>query len=199
MKNYCLTSLVLAFALATAGVPVQASDEQTCVIVLTGQNRNRTVAGAVNVECGGDGHSAPFGNWGVDSNYGNRTDTDQFSGWKHLDGPPAKKQWNSCTTQVAKFWAPNCTYYNANGCTSQRSYGIDTQGQMSYRTTPETCVPDDPGSIPPEYYGCQHQGVVGQASNYMDLYELDWNGDGFVETIEFPGTSVTLTGCDWNW
>lgn len=29
----------------------------------------------------------------------------------------------------------------------------------------------------------------------MTIYELDWNGNDLVETLYFPGTSVTLTGC----
>ena len=201
MKNCCLTLLALVFLLVTAAGSVPAQDtEQTCVIVLKGQNQNRTVAGAVNEECGDDWHTAPWGNWGVASNYGDITDTDQFPGWKHLDGPPTKKQWNSCTTQVPEFRAPNCTYYNASegitGCMTQRSYGIATHGQMSYQLTPEACDPDVPGATPPTYIGCQEQGSVGQTSNYTTLYELDWDGNDLVETLYFPGISVTLTGCD---
>ena len=38
--------------------------------------------------------------------------------------------------------------------------------------------------------------TVGQASNHMSLYELDrGDGNSLVETLYFPGTSVTLTGC----
>ena len=46
MKKSYLTLLVLTFLLAVAGsLPAQDS-EQTCVVVLTAQNRDRTVAGA---------------------------------------------------------------------------------------------------------------------------------------------------------
>ena len=70
MKKSGLTLLGLIFLLTLASGTVLAQNlERACVIVLKGQNQNRTVAGAINVECGGlDGvglHDAPFGNWGV--------------------------------------------------------------------------------------------------------------------------------------
>ena len=40
------------------------------------------------------------------------------------------------------------------------------------------------------------QGSFSQTSNYMTLYELDWDGTELVETLYFPGTSVRLTDCD---
>ena len=188
MKNSCLTlpALVSLLVSAAAGLPAQ-SVEQTCVIVFTGQNRARTVAGSVNVECGGDGHSAPFGNWGVSSNYGRKKDTDQFRGWKHEDGPSTKRQWNACTSL---YPPPDCDYYNANHCRTQQSYSTVTHGTLVYRTTPEECIPPVPGSFPVSYVGCRDQGgTVSQASNYMTLYELDWNGNDLVETLYFPRTS----------
>ena len=84
MKKSCLTLLVLTFLLAAVGVPAPAA-EQACVIVLEGQNQNRTVAGAVNVECGhpDETHTAPFGNWAVSSNYSHLLeDGNQFRGWR---------------------------------------------------------------------------------------------------------------------
>lgn len=197
MKNRCLTLSVLVFLLAAGGGSMDAqASEQTCVIVLTGQNRARTVAGVIDQECGGGWHSAPFGNWGVSSNYGPTRDTDQFRGWKHLDGPSTKRQWNSCTSF---YPPPDCDYYNSNHCRTQQSYSTVTHGTMVYRTSVEECTPDVPGAPPTTYYGCQDQGgSVGQTSNYMTLYELDWDGDDLVETLYFPGTSATLTGCDYD-
>ena len=56
MKKSCLTLLVLTFLLAALGsVPAQNSEQDSiraCVIVSEGQNRNRKITGAVNVECG---------------------------------------------------------------------------------------------------------------------------------------------------
>ena len=199
MKKSYFALLVLTSLLTAAGsVPAQA-DEQTCVVLLSGQNRYRKMAGRINVECGFEGHTVPWGNWGVDSNYGGITDTDQFRGWQHEDGPPTKLQWNSCTTGKIPYWAPNCRYYNADNCTTQKSNATVTHGRLVYRSLVEICTSsDEPGTTPETYYGCQAQGgPLSQTSNYMDLYELDWDGNDFVETLEFPGTSVTLTGCDY--
>ena len=55
---------------------------QHCAVEVSGLNKDRKVSGPVSVECGGLGfHSAPFGNWGVDSNHGDREDGHQFQGW----------------------------------------------------------------------------------------------------------------------
>ena len=82
-----------------------------------------------------------------------------------------------------------------------------THGTMLYRSTFENCDPTDvPGATPTTYIGCQEEGgTVGQDSNYMTLYELDpvpgtlfsIDGHDLVETLYFPGTSVTLTGCNY--
>ncbi len=51
---------------------------------------------------------------------------------------------------------------------------------------------------PPLTPGCsQAAGSVSQTNNYMTIYELDWDGSDLVETLYFPGTSVTLTGCNY--
>ena len=198
MKKSCFSLLVLAFLLVHTTVTAQGSSEEACIIVLKGENRNRTVAGAVNTECG-PAHSAPFGNWGVDSNYGDRNNTDQFRGWLNLDGPPTKQQWNSCTTNNENFWPPNCSYYNAYSCTRQSSSAVVQHGQIAFRGLSNPCPPPSPIWPPPpsSFNGCAGQTgkVVGQASNYMTLYELDWDGDDKIEKLNFPGTTVTLTGC----
>ena len=212
MKSSHVTLLILAFSLiCTPGrLPAQSTDEETCIVTLTGENRNRTVAGAINVECGGPpgvGHSAPFGNWGVASNYGDISDTTQFRGWRYDGGPTWKRQWNSCTTMESDFLPPNCNYYNDNGCLTQRADGIVAHGVMTYRSSATACP--DPGTSGNEQgNGCQvYEGIsVSQTSNHMTLYELDgWNGIGLgntsadghdlVETLYFPGTSTTLTSC----
>ena len=71
MKNFWFTFLALTFLFVsiTDALVAQGFGEEACVITLKGQNRSRTVAGAVNKECGEGFHSAPWGNWGVDSNY----------------------------------------------------------------------------------------------------------------------------------
>ena len=89
MRKPFFTLWVLTVLLCgTDLLPAQQQGELYCAVTYKGQNRNRTVAGAVNVECGdGEIHTTPFGNWGVVSFYGGKTNTDQFRGWKHEDGP----------------------------------------------------------------------------------------------------------------
>ncbi len=217
MKRTCLSFLLLTFVTATVtDVLLAQYGDEYCLITLKGENRNRTVDGAIDKECkpfGAIGHTPPWGNWGVASNYGNITDTDQFRGWKHKGGPLTKLQWNSCTTQVP-FSLKNCIYYNAPGpegrCSTQASSAVVTHGTMSYRTAVTPCFPlwwRFP--TPPGYYpGCGGQrGDVSQASNHMTLYELEGDilGTGIrvdrhdlIETLYFPGTSVTLTGCTYD-
>ena len=212
MKKSGLALAVLTLLLAAGYVPAAAS-EQTCVVVLEGQNQNRTVAGEVNVECGHpeETHTAPFGNWAVSSNYSQLLeDGDQFRGWKPVGDPPTEQHWNSCTTTKEEHRAPNCDLYNASGtegsCRTQSSSSSVTHGRMYYRTRSwqQSCSAEVAVTIPTTYYGCQQQGgSVSQASNYMILYELDgWLGGGTadghdrVETLYFAATAVTLADCD---
>lgn len=214
MKKSCLAFLVPAFLLAAGSVPAPAS-EQSCVIVLEGQNRNRTVAGAVNVECGPpeETHTAPFGNWAVASNYSHLLeDGNQFRGWKPVGDRSTGQHWNSCTTTEEPYRAPDCDLYNAPGpegdCRTQSSSSAVTHGRMYYRTRSrlQSCPAGVAGAAPATHYGCRQQGgSVTQSGNYMTLYELDgWlegvSGDGHdrVATLRFPGASVTLTDCGYD-
>lgn len=75
----------------------------TCTIQRSFLNDDRHVPGPVFAECAGDPincfppaeHSIPWGNWGVDSPLGGRTDSNQFWGYEYIDG---NYQWDSCTT-----------------------------------------------------------------------------------------------------
>ena len=140
MNKSGLALPVLTLLFAAGHVPAAAS-EQSCVVVLEGQNQNRTVAGAVNVECGHpeETHTAPFGNWAVSSNYSHfLEDGNQFRGWKPVGDPPTEQHWNSCTTTEEQYRAPNCDLYNASGpegsCRTQSSSSAVTHGRMYYRT-----------------------------------------------------------------
>ncbi len=68
MRKACFTLLVLIFVVASAGaLPAQSTgEEEVCVVTVEGQNRNRTVAGAINTECEDrtpvQWHDPPFGN-----------------------------------------------------------------------------------------------------------------------------------------
>ena len=213
MNKRYLALPVLAFLPAAGSVPAEAS-EQACVVVLEGQNRNRTVAGAVNVECGHPEQSptAPFGNWAVFSNYSPLLeDGDQFRGWKPVGDRSTKQHWNSCTTSREQSQAPNCGLYNAPGpagsCRRQSSPAIVTHGRLYYRTRSwrQGCSAGVAVAAPATYHGCRQQGVsISQSSNSMTLYELDgwWggiSGDGHdrVTTLRFPATAVTLTDCGY--
>ena len=210
MRKFCLSLLFLTFVTATlTGVlPTQLYGqygEDACIITLKGQNRYRKVAGAVNTECGFIPviqHSPPFGNWGVKSNYDDIKDAEQFRGWKWQTSRLLKDsyQWNSCTTRKAEFRAPNREYYNVNNSTAQASPPIVTHGTMHYRTTNVRTCPPPWWNVPlPSRVGCEGQeGSLTQASNYMRLYELDFDDRAFIETLYFPGTSVTLTNCTEN-
>ncbi len=210
MKKSCFSLSILAFLLvSTADVLLAQYGYEACIVVLQGQNRNRTVDGEIDTECG-PVHSAPWGNWGVNSNYGPTRDTSQFQGWYHADGPRTKLQWNSCTTKIP-FSLKSCIYHNAprpgspsHYCEMQRSNGVVTHGTLKYRYSYRPCPPPWWPTQPSDFSGCRGTKTVGQGSNFMTLYELDgWfgstetSGDGndLIETLYFPGTSLTLTNC----
>ena len=169
---------------------------ESCTVTVTGQNRNRLVNGAVNMECGAGLHSAPFGNWGVRSNYGSVKDTDQFRGWKWLDGPTTKRQWNSCTTRVDQYRAPDPRYYTYPGFRDQRSNDTVTHGTYTYRARRRNCRLPVPTNT--DCSGMDGYRVNG-GTNYMDIYELDWpDSDDFITRLSYRFTSVEFQDCTRN-
>ena len=56
---------------------------QVCRLSVAGLNRARRVVGNIHAECPEVVHTAPFGNWGVTSNFGSKNNTHQFDGWCH--------------------------------------------------------------------------------------------------------------------
>ena len=214
MRKFCFRLLFLTFLFVSTTGPLPAQrfsagpDAEVCVIVHKGQNRNRTVAGHINEECGSPvtflgairvRHSPPWGNWGVSSNYASKRDTDQFKGWKLKGG---KKQWNSCTTEEPEYAAPNRNFYNANNFTTQASPDVVTHGTLYIRTSATPCHPHRIPVQPGFYTGCSAgpvgQKFTGHTSNFMTIYELDKpDRDDLIETLYFPGTSVVLTDCTY--
>ena len=100
-----VVSLLLALAILLVAPRKATSVEPipgTCTIDTAWRNTDRYVQGPVYAECYGDpincwpfaGHTVPWGNWGVNSNAGNKNDTHQFWGHEDIDG---NYQWNSCT------------------------------------------------------------------------------------------------------
>ena len=192
-----LPILVLVSLLST-DIAIAQGPQEYCEVTVTGRNRNRLIDGAVNVECGYDIHSAPLGNWGVSSNYGDEEDTDQFRGWQHEDGPPTKLQWNSCTTWVEQYQPPSTAYYTPPTYTDQRSADDVRHGFYRFRMNHRRC-PRINGRPTVRGPGCSNlNGYSIIENNYMSLYELDWDGDDFVTTLYFPSPSLTFSGCDRN-
>lgn len=199
VNPYILLGLAASLILIPGLVLAQSTDAETVIITLTGQNYKRTVAGAISTECDPvqrpvQWHDPPWGNWGVDSNYGTRTDKDQFRGWSHQDGPTTKRQWNSCTLGNPDFAAPNCDYYNDNDCWTQKTVpllAIVTHGVMSYRHSSTSCptpgtVGNDPGQGCLVLEGTQ----ASQTNNHMSLFELDVKGTTRLKDCTSPAPSL---------
>jgi hypothetical protein len=182
---------------------------QVCTLSVTGLNRSRIVYGDVNVECGRDIHSAPFGNWGVSSNVGKTQDGHQFDGWCHnhyvcdnqgncqtscRDG---WYEWNSCTDSP-KFSPPNCTLYNAENCSLQvSSQDINVHGN-TYLNVQTSCPFDSDGDGACDSGGCKDISSYTQPNHFMSLYELDpFDRDDLVQTLYFPQLSVSLSCDSW--
>lgn len=193
-----LLILILSLGLTTTTLPAQGENEtQSCIVVLEGQNRNRTVDGEIDEECEPvnyitQWHDPPWGNWGVSSNYSTVVENgDQFLGWKQKG---SQRHWNSCTNvpEYSEYLPPNSEFYNVEpDHMTQESLDVVTHGVMRYRASLDIC----PSGVPPDSV-CEDLGSVGQASNHMTIYELDWpDPDDLIETIYFPGTYATLTNC----
>ncbi len=206
--------VLVAIVLLAGGL----ADAQVCRLSVAGLNRNRRVLGNVNAECPALVHSAPFGNWGVASNFGGKINGHQFQGWCQNRRVCDNRgncfdacrdgwfEWNSCTDHP-DFKAPNCTMYNAKDCTEQDSpLGVNV---MSTKTVdiPVRCPLDTDGDGQFDRGGCGDVASWSAGENYMSLYELDpLSTDELVQTVYFPQTPVSLTcnvlgcsaaGSDW--
>lgn len=147
-------------------------------------------------------HTAPFGNWGVTSNFGQKQNSHQFQGWCHdtyvCDNFGSCKttcrdgwyEWNGCTDE-ARYQPPNCHLYNAANCTEQvTSTGINVHGTQLV-DVPVSCPAMDRG-------GCKDLATYSHGTNFLSLYELDPGGpDELVQTLYFPPAVVSLTCDSW--
>ena len=76
VNPYILLGLAASLILTPGLVLAQSTDAETVIVTLTGQNYKRKVAGVISTECDEKSvippqfHDPPWGNWGVDSNYG---------------------------------------------------------------------------------------------------------------------------------
>jgi uncharacterized protein (TIGR03437 family) len=177
---------------------------QVCRLSVAGLNQSRRVSGPVHAECRDEVvHTAPFGNWGVTSNYGQKGDSRQFEGWCHdtwtcnnsgacqVRCTSGFYEWNSCTDH-ALYRPPNCSLYNAGDCTEQvTTTGVNVHG-TKFVEIPVRC----PSPITPGQGGCLDVREYASGTNFMSLYELDpATPDDLVQTVYFPETKVGLT-CD---
>lgn len=182
---------------------------QVCRLSVAGLNRERRVMGPVSAECPDPLHSAPFGNWGVTSNFGGKLNGRQFDGWCHdmriceNDGTCRNVcrdgwyEWNSCTTNT-RFQPPNCTLYNAKDCTEQVSTtGINVLGTQTVDIG-VSCPSASPGSESLDRGGCNEVRNYSRTNNFMSLYELDpVTGDELIQTMYFPALLVDLRCNAW--
>ncbi len=203
----CLRAAPLVLTLVLFAAVV--SQAQVCRLSVAGLNRERRVMGPVHSECPDRLHSAPFGNWGVTSNFGHKLDGHQFDGWcsdnqEIVDNSGARRrvcgnrwqEWNSCTDHEL-FRAPNCTLYNAADCTEQVSTtGVNVLGTQ-FVDIPVSCPADTDGDGQLDQGGCTEVRTYSHGTNFMSIYELDpITGDDLVQTLIYPETVVELT-CDF--
>lgn len=185
-------AVALLLSLTTRLGNAQPGTGFRCETYVTFENRDRRVFGTdIAAECADDyPHSPPFGNWGVDSNYGSRRNGFQFPGW-HRECTAGLycnlRQWNSCTRD---YPPPHPKHYNHNGFKSQIAAPDSTSGYagLQYRgSLGETCA--------------SQGGVVSIYGNRMDLWELDGfprPGDDLVAKLTYRSVSIPMT-CDSEW
>ena len=207
----CLALFALLFTCVT--------EAQVCQLSVAGLNRDRKVKGDIAAECPNNPlHTAPFGNWGVTSNFGRIRDGHQFDGWCHevrvCDNRGNCKtecrdgwyEWNSCTNHP-DYKAPNCTLYNAAGCMEQvTTTGINVHGTVTV-DIPVRCPRDTNNDGVADEGGCRDVREHISTGNYMSLYELDpITGNDLIQTVYFPQTVMPLncavagcpaSGSDW--
>lgn len=180
---------------------------QSCYLPFVWENKNRHVYGDVNVECGGCPpftHSSPWGNWGVDSVSGRRSNDSQFRGWQNsTNAPPcyenlsSKPEWNSCTSDFAQA---DANWYNWNNYTEQWSPDIRNFAGESITYTQCPFDWNYDGEI--DDGGCGNGTGWRQFSfggRYMKLYEMDgfpWPGDDPVTQLNYANTFVIDLWCD---
>ena len=197
------------FRLFCAGLIIATTSRaQVCRLSVAGVNQSRRVTGQIHAECPEEIiHSAPFGNWGVTSTFGQKGDSHQFDGWCHnqqvcdnsgrcqMDCTDGWYEWNSCTDN-SLYRAPNCTLYNSAGCTEQvTSTGINVHGTKTV-DIPVRCPIDSNGDGIPDQGGCSDVTQYASGTNFMSLYELDpICCDQLVQTVYFPQITLPLN-CD---
>ena len=180
----------------------QGNFQFSCRVIIGFWNQKRRVPGPVNEECDDvqyptQWHDPPFGNWGVDSNYGARWNGDQFAGWKNKGNQLHEKtQWNSCTTERPQvFPMGNSAYFN-DPIPARTKQKADPDDARAYAVQQwDTGYPFDPDMscedvLPP---------LLVYSGLFMNLYELDApDNDDWVASMSYPTHSVPIT-CQSAW
>ena len=170
-------AIVLAVAL-TVGFGPSLAEAQSCEVRSTLYSQNRKITGTVMEECGGECfllwcEDAPFGNFGVNSDFSQRSNSDQFRGWK-ANG--SRQEWNACTLQYY-----GSIYFNdgAGRQTSDASKSVGTDYAWSYPgVTCEDFLPE----------------VHTWDDVYMKIYEMDrWTPDDHVTTLNYGDIDIQIT------
>lgn len=107
------------------------------------------------------GHTAPFGNWGVDTESSGRRDGHQFQGWCHnrrlCDNngdcddycEDDWHEWNSCTSDLSEYSPPNDEFYNhADGWQQKSTEGTNTHGAGRLNLVVDCPVDTDGATTP---------------------------------------------------
>lgn len=162
-----------------------------CRIDTIVESRARRVTGDVNTECGDECrpflrcHDAPWGNWGIQSGFGGRTNDDQFAGWRVIG---EQRQWNSCTSKY------NSDDFFNDGPGRQKADPDSTETVHVMRIhNPEGFLGEDTcAAILPQ--------EVANASLQLEVYELDgFDFDNRVTTLDYRGIDARITCTDsWN-
>lgn len=178
-------------ALVALAIPVEVVAD--CLVTVDLYNYKRRVPGEVNTECSwphyfhisassdeDDKYKRGFGNWGVNSHYGEVEDGFQFAGWYWSGG---LRQWQSCTRRLPK---PDCKAYNDNNCTGQKTVPEDESryGGVSFFVSGP----------------CNAIGVQTIEEIDMHIYELDkMDDDEPVASLVYGDVDVPLTCSNaWN-
>lgn len=171
-------SLTLGLVLAASGV---ASARCRVTLYLDNSFDRLVWNNSLDAECPGSIHSAPWGNWGVESPIQGREDGYQFPGWHSSDG---KQMWNSCTGHP-DYDAPDTSYYNYYSYTEQISaspLGNKTHG-VGEADVPFVLV-----------CSSLNNHVITVEAHDIELWELDpFDSDEFLGRIWYPEQSVTLS------
>lgn len=218
-RTFLLNKILLAGVLLLLLAP--AARSQRCVIRIEPVNHNR-YAYQTAEECEGVFHTAPWGNWGVNSNFGKRLDTDQFKGWRQ-PCTQTKVEWNSCSIRssfrnatflnfpnsFAYYPYPTNRYPLMDSYTWNDSvppfgaaYNVDQFSPCGWNRYGETTLTlavtkltDTNGDGIFDIGGCADLNgkTVVLHNNFMSLYELDTpDADDFIQTMLYPDLSVVL-------